>query len=148
METSRQVCLLCPWARHLTGRLHLYVVDRWPTRTSPDYNCEVANPACRKRRLLGPPCWWWGYQSPELPFMPHLHPEKEEGEPQTNKQKSYLLHHWMTVGVSQTPIDFLWIIIILCGRLTDFFTKHVEFPYLAVSIASILLFDHSLPNMA
>ena len=35
------------------GRLHLNVVDRWPTRTLPDYNCEVANPACRKRRLLG-----------------------------------------------------------------------------------------------
>ena len=28
-RTSRQVRLLCPWARHLTGRLRLYVVDRW-----------------------------------------------------------------------------------------------------------------------
>ena len=46
-RTSRQACLLCPWARHLTGRLHLYVEDRWPSRTSPDYNCEVANPACQ-----------------------------------------------------------------------------------------------------
>ena len=46
-RTSRQACLLCPWARHLTGRLHLYVVDRWPSRTSPGYNCEVANPACQ-----------------------------------------------------------------------------------------------------
>ena len=45
-RTSRQACLLCPWARHLTGRLRLYVADRWPSRTSPDYNCEVANPAC------------------------------------------------------------------------------------------------------
>ena len=27
--TSRQACLLCPWARHLTGCLHFYVVDRW-----------------------------------------------------------------------------------------------------------------------
>ena len=27
---------------------HLYVADRWPTRTSPGYNCEIANPACRK----------------------------------------------------------------------------------------------------
>ena len=45
-RTSRQTCLLCPWARHLTGRLYLYVVDRWPSRTSLDYNCEVANPAC------------------------------------------------------------------------------------------------------
>ena len=23
------------------------VADRWPTRTSPNYNCEVANPACQ-----------------------------------------------------------------------------------------------------
>ena len=46
-RTSRQACLLCPWARHLTGRLHLYVVDRWPSRTSPGYKCEVANPACQ-----------------------------------------------------------------------------------------------------
>ena len=29
-RTSRQVRLLCPWARHLTGRLRLYVEDRWP----------------------------------------------------------------------------------------------------------------------
>ena len=31
------------------------MADRWPTRTSLGYNCEVAsaNPACRKRRLLG-----------------------------------------------------------------------------------------------
>ena len=29
-RTIRQACLLCPWARHLTGCLHLYVADRWP----------------------------------------------------------------------------------------------------------------------
>ena len=29
-RTSRQVRLLCPWARHLKGRLRLYVEDRWP----------------------------------------------------------------------------------------------------------------------
>ena len=29
----------------------------WPTRTSTGYNCEVANPACRKRRLLGTHQW-------------------------------------------------------------------------------------------
>ena len=46
-RTSRQACLLCPWARHLTGRLQLYVADRRPSRTSPGYNCEVANPACQ-----------------------------------------------------------------------------------------------------
>ena len=56
-RTSRQIRLLCPWARHLTGLLHLYVADRWPTHTSPDYNCEVANPSCRKRRLLGTHQW-------------------------------------------------------------------------------------------
>ena len=52
-RTSRQACLLCPRARHLTGRLHLYVADSWPIFTSPDYNFEVACPACCKRQLLG-----------------------------------------------------------------------------------------------
>ena len=56
-RTSRQACLLRPWARHLTGRLHLYVAERWLSGTSPDYNCEVANPACRERRLLGTHQW-------------------------------------------------------------------------------------------
>ena len=56
-RTCRQACLLCPWARYLTGRFHLYLADRWPTRTSPGYNYEVANPACRKRRLLGTHQW-------------------------------------------------------------------------------------------
>ena len=55
-RTSRQACL-CPLARHLTGRLHFYVADRWRTRTSPGYTCEVAQPACRKRRLLGTHQW-------------------------------------------------------------------------------------------
>ena len=41
-RTSRQACLLCLWARHLTVCLHFYVADRWPTRPSPNYNCEVA----------------------------------------------------------------------------------------------------------
>ena len=50
-RTSRQACLF-PWARHLTGCLHFYVADRGPSRTSPDYNCEAAHPACRERRLL------------------------------------------------------------------------------------------------
>ena len=66
-RTSRQVRLLCPWARRLTGRLHLYVADRWPTRTSPDYNCEVANPACCKRRLLGTHQWQSALLVVELP---------------------------------------------------------------------------------
>ena len=54
-RTSRQACLLCPWERHLTERLRLYVADRWPTRTSPGYNCEVAHPACRNKATLGYP---------------------------------------------------------------------------------------------
>ena len=33
------------------------MADRWPIRTSPDYNCKVANQACRKRRLSGTPQW-------------------------------------------------------------------------------------------
>ena len=61
-RTCRQACLLCPWARHLVGRLRLRVADRWPTRTSPGYNGEVANPACRKKRLLRTHQW----QSPLL----------------------------------------------------------------------------------
>ena len=44
---SLLVVSLCGKARHLTGRLHLYVADRWPNRTSPGYNCEVANRACQ-----------------------------------------------------------------------------------------------------
>ena len=28
-RTSRKACLLCPWARHLTGCLHLHEPDRW-----------------------------------------------------------------------------------------------------------------------
>ena len=28
-RTSRQSCLLCPWARHLPRCLRLYVADRW-----------------------------------------------------------------------------------------------------------------------
>ena len=56
-RTHRQACLLCPWARHLTGCLHLYVADRWPTRVSPDYNREVADQACHKRRFLATHRW-------------------------------------------------------------------------------------------
>ena len=28
-KTSWQACLLCPWARHLPGCLHLYMADKW-----------------------------------------------------------------------------------------------------------------------
>ena len=30
MENKPAIRLLCPWARHLTGRLRLYVEGRWP----------------------------------------------------------------------------------------------------------------------
>ena len=50
-RTSRQACLLCPWARHLTGWLYLYVADRWPSRTSPDYNCKVGSTGAAGRIL-------------------------------------------------------------------------------------------------
>ena len=53
VENKPASLLVVSLARYLTGRLHFYVADRWPTRTSLGYNCEVANPACRKRRLLG-----------------------------------------------------------------------------------------------
>ena len=53
----RQASLLSAWARHLTGCLHLYVVDRWRTRTSPGYDYVAAHPACRKMRLLGTHQW-------------------------------------------------------------------------------------------
>ena len=43
--------------KEFNGRPLLYVADRWPTHTLPGYNCEVANPACRKRRLLGTHQW-------------------------------------------------------------------------------------------
>ena len=48
-RTSRQACLLCPWARHLTEASIFLRADKWPTRTSLEYNCEVSNPVCRKR---------------------------------------------------------------------------------------------------
>ena len=56
-RTSRHTCLLRAWARHLMECLHLYVAERWRTRTSPSYNCEAAHPACRTRRLFGTQQW-------------------------------------------------------------------------------------------
>ena len=47
VENKPASLLVVSLGRHLTGRLHLYVADRWPSRTSPDYNCEVANPTCQ-----------------------------------------------------------------------------------------------------
>ena len=37
-RTSWQACLLCPWARHLTGCLHLYVANRlWSQAVYPSW---------------------------------------------------------------------------------------------------------------
>ena len=57
MENKPASLLVVSLGKALNGTPPLYVADRWPTRTSPDYNCEVANPACRKRRLLGTHQW-------------------------------------------------------------------------------------------
>ena len=56
MENKPASLFVCPsFDKALRGRLRLYVADRWPTRISPGYNCEVANPACRKKATLGYP---------------------------------------------------------------------------------------------
>ena len=47
MENKLASLLVVSLGKALTGRLHLYVEDRWPSRTSPGYNCEVANPPCQ-----------------------------------------------------------------------------------------------------
>ena len=85
----------------------LYVADRWRTRTSSGYNCEIAHPACRKRRLLGTHHWQLAFlivglpvlndwfemgcnlspsliqlgcrHEPELPFVPYLHRKERKG---------------------------------------------------------------------
>ena len=68
-RTSRLACLWCPWPRHLTGCLRLYVADRWRTRASPGYNCEAAHPACRKKRLLGTHQWQFALLVVGLPII-------------------------------------------------------------------------------
>ena len=56
-------------AQHIKGIcLHLYVADRWPTCASPDYSCEVANPACHKRRLLATHQWHFALLVVGLPI--------------------------------------------------------------------------------
>ena len=54
MENKPANLLVVSLSKALNGMPHLInVADRWRTRTSPSNNCEVAYPACRKRRLLG-----------------------------------------------------------------------------------------------
>ena len=65
---NRQARLLCPWARHLTGRLHFYVADRQPTRTSQITIVKLLTQHVVKEDSWvltsgSTPCWWWGYQS-------------------------------------------------------------------------------------
>ena len=45
MENKPASLLVVSLSKARNGRLHLYVADRWPTRTSPDDNCEVACPS-------------------------------------------------------------------------------------------------------
>ena len=57
VENKPASLLAVSLGRLLAGRLRFYVADRWPTRTSPGYNCKVAHPACLKKRLLGTHQW-------------------------------------------------------------------------------------------
>ena len=45
MENKPASLLVVSLGKALNGGL--YVADRWPSHTSPGYNCEVANPACQ-----------------------------------------------------------------------------------------------------
>ena len=67
-RTSRQACLLCPWARHLTGRLHLYVSEGGPPVLHWITIVKLLTQHVIKDDSWvptsgSPPCWWWGYQS-------------------------------------------------------------------------------------
>ena len=57
MENKPASLLVVSLGKALNGMPPPLVAHRWPTCTSPGYNCEVANPACRKRRLLGTHQW-------------------------------------------------------------------------------------------
>ena len=58
VEDKPASVLVMSLGKALTGRLHFYVADRWPTRTSPGYNSAVTNPACRKGQLLDTHQWY------------------------------------------------------------------------------------------
>ena len=45
MENKSASLLVVSLGKVLNGTPPPFVADRWPTRTSPDYNFEVANPA-------------------------------------------------------------------------------------------------------
>ena len=67
-RTSRQACLLCPWSRYLTGRLHLYVADSGPPVLHRVTIVKLPTQHVVKDDSWvptsgSPPCWWWGYQS-------------------------------------------------------------------------------------
>ena len=46
-ENKRASLLVVPLGKALNGTPHIYVADRWPSRTSPGNNCKVAHPVCR-----------------------------------------------------------------------------------------------------
>ena len=47
MENKPASLLVVSLGKALNGTPPHYVADRWPSCTSPDYNSEVANPACQ-----------------------------------------------------------------------------------------------------
>ena len=68
-RTSRQACLLCLWARHLTGVASTFM---WQTGGLPALHQVTIVKLLTQDVVKGdswvptsgsPPCWWWGYQS-------------------------------------------------------------------------------------
>ena len=49
--------------------LHLYVAERWRSRTSPGYNCEAAHQTHRKRRLFSTRQWHSAFLLMGLPVI-------------------------------------------------------------------------------
>ena len=57
-RTSRQVRLLCPWARHLTVRPRLHVEDRWPKHLKNGNSQASANVPSEIERYNSISCEW------------------------------------------------------------------------------------------
>ena len=53
MENKLASSLVVSLGKALNGTLPSLCGRQVATRTSPSYNCEVVNPTCRKKRLLG-----------------------------------------------------------------------------------------------
>ena len=119
MENKPASLLVVSLARHLRGRLHLYVAHRWPTRIAPRYNCEVPHPACRKRLLLGTHQWQSALlKCQQAKVIRHnrapLHSYKTPNE--------RLLHiHVDIIGPLPVSHGYSYLLSIICC-----FTRHVE----------------------